>query len=182
MQATTEVEPFEDRWRATQLQSGSSLVSASITCLPPRYVADFLVQIFFNYAQTNNFYVEEDWLQDKVNICYTNPSSLSSDDAGAVCALLMVLAVGTQFAHMESTTPVNRPPPTAATTGRCLPGGPADAVRIPDRITRRTAQRAGDHGAGTRDHRPIGQFDTGHRDLWPSFDSKRRSLPQEPVD
>lgn len=106
-QATTEVEPFEDRWRATQLQSGSSVVSASITCLPPRYVADFLVQIFFKYAQTNNFYVEEDWLCDKLNLCYTNPSGLSSDDAGAVCSILMVLAVGTQFAHMESPTPVN---------------------------------------------------------------------------
>ncbi|KAJ5669741.1 hypothetical protein N7462_010811 [Penicillium macrosclerotiorum] len=106
-EASTEVEPFEERWRATQLQSGSSLVSASITCLPPRYVADFLVQIFFKYAQTNNFYVEEDWLREKLNICYTNPSSLSPDDAGAVCAILMVLAVGTQFAHMESTTPVN---------------------------------------------------------------------------
>jgi hypothetical protein len=66
-----------------------------------------LVQIFFKYAQTNNFYVEEDWLCQKLNICYTNPSSLSSDDAGAVCAILMVLAVGTQFAHMESPTPVN---------------------------------------------------------------------------
>ncbi|KAJ5671905.1 hypothetical protein N7507_001032 [Penicillium longicatenatum] len=105
--ASSEVEPFEDRWRATQLQSGSSLVSSSITCLPPRYVAEFLVQIFFKYAQTNNFYVEEDWLCQKLNICYTNPSSLSSDDAGAVCAILMVLAVGTQFAHMESPTPVN---------------------------------------------------------------------------
>lgn len=107
VQASSEVEPFEDRWRATQLQSGSSLVSSSITCLPPRYVAEFLVQIFFKYAQTNNFYVEEDWLCQKLNICYTDPSSLSSDDAGAVCAILMVLAVGTQFAHMESPTPVN---------------------------------------------------------------------------
>ncbi|KAK1149188.1 hypothetical protein N8T08_006408 [Aspergillus melleus] len=107
-EATTETELFEERWRATQLQSGSSLVSASITCLPPRFVADFLVQIFFKYAQTNNFYVEEDWLRDKLNICYTNPSSLSSNDAGSVCSLLMVLAVGTQFAHMESATPVNR--------------------------------------------------------------------------
>jgi len=81
---------------------------ASITCLPPRYVADFLVQIFFKYAQTNNFYVEEDWLLDKLNICYTDPSSLAPDDAGSVCAILMVLAVGTQFAHMESPTPVNQ--------------------------------------------------------------------------
>ncbi|KAJ5136480.1 hypothetical protein N7448_005034 [Penicillium atrosanguineum] len=111
--ASSEVEPFEERWRSTQLQSGSSLVSASITCLPPRYVADFLVQIFFKYAQTNNFYVEEDWLRDKLNICYTNPSSLSTDDSGAVCSILMVLAVGTQFAHMESSTPVNIPPSDA---------------------------------------------------------------------
>ncbi|KAJ5596328.1 hypothetical protein N7450_002786 [Penicillium hetheringtonii] len=79
--ASTEVELFEDRWRATQLQSSSPQVSASITCLPPRYVAEFLVQIFFKYAQTNNFYVEEDWLCEKLNICYTNPSDLSSDDA-----------------------------------------------------------------------------------------------------
>lgn len=107
VQASTETETFEDHWRATQLQSGSSLV-ASITCLPPRYVADFLVQIFFKYAQTNNFYVEEEWLLDKLNICYTDPSALAPDDAGSVCAILMVLAVGTQFAHMESPTPVNQ--------------------------------------------------------------------------
>ncbi|KAL3471543.1 hypothetical protein BJX99DRAFT_266680 [Aspergillus californicus] len=107
-EASTEAEPFEERWRATQLQSGSAAVSASVTCLPPRFVADFLVQMFFKYAQTNNFYVEEDWLKDKLHTCYTNPASLSCNDAGAVCAILMVLAVGTQFAHMESAIPVNR--------------------------------------------------------------------------
>ncbi|KAL2814340.1 hypothetical protein BJX63DRAFT_420900 [Aspergillus granulosus] len=107
-EVSTEAEPFEERWRATQLQSSSAAVSASVTCLPPRFVADFLVQMFFKYAQTNNFYVEEDWLKDKLNTCYTNPGSLSSNDAGAVCSILMVLAVGTQFAHMESATPVNR--------------------------------------------------------------------------
>ncbi|KAJ5327965.1 hypothetical protein N7452_008355 [Penicillium brevicompactum] len=108
--ATSEVEPFEERWRSTQLQSASPAVSASITCLPPRYVADFLVQIFFKYAQTNNFYIEEDWLVEKLSVCYTDPDSLSFDDAGAVCCILMVLAVGTQFAHMESSTPMNRLP------------------------------------------------------------------------
>ncbi|OQD61841.1 hypothetical protein PENPOL_c015G08210 [Penicillium polonicum] len=111
-EATSEVEPFEERWRSTQLQSASPQVSSSITCLPPRYVADFLVQIFFKYAQTNNFYIEEDWLIEKLGVCYTDPESLSFDDAGAVCCILMVLAVGTQFAHMESPTPVN-----------CLPSG-----------------------------------------------------------
>ncbi|KAL5342781.1 fungal-specific transcription factor domain-containing protein [Aspergillus crustosus] len=107
-EASTETEPFEDRWRATQLQSGSANVSASVTCLPPRFVADFLVQMFFKYAQTNNFYVSEGWLKDKLTICYTNPESLSCNDAGAVCSILMVLAIGTQFAHMESAIPVNR--------------------------------------------------------------------------
>ncbi|RJE17584.1 Transcription factor [Aspergillus sclerotialis] len=107
-EASTEADPFEERWRTTQLHSGSAGVSASVTCLPPRYVADFLVQIFFKYAQTNNFYVEEDWLRDKLNTCYMDPASLTSNDAGSVCAILMVLAVGTQFAHMESATPVNR--------------------------------------------------------------------------
>lgn len=83
------------------------MVAASVTSLPPRFVADFLVQMFFKYAQTNNFYVEEDWLKDKLNTCYVNPASLGCNDAGAVCSILMVLAIGTQFAHMESATPVN---------------------------------------------------------------------------
>lgn len=76
--------------------------------LPPRYVADFLIQSFFKYAQTNNWYVEEDRLLAKLNVCYSDPSSLCADDAGAVCSILMVMAIGTQFAHMESlTAPVN---------------------------------------------------------------------------
>lgn len=113
-EAPTENELFEEPWRTTQLHSGSTPVSASITCLPPPYMANFLVQIFFKHAQTNNFYVEEDWLRDKLNTCYINPSSVSSNDASSVCAILMVLAVGTQFAHMESATPVNRLPGSAA--------------------------------------------------------------------
>lgn len=94
--------------RATRLQSTPSVVSDSVACLPPRYVADFLVQIFFKYAQTNNYYVEEDWLRDRLNSCYTQPDTLSAHDAGSVCSILMVLAIGTQFAHMESGTPIDR--------------------------------------------------------------------------
>ena len=94
--------------RATQLTSTPSVVSSSVSCLPPRYVADFLVQIFFKYAQTNNYYVEEDWLRERLNTCYTQPDTLSARDAGSVCSILMVLAIGTQFAHMESGTPIDR--------------------------------------------------------------------------
>jgi hypothetical protein len=108
--------PFEERWRATQLESGSALVSTSITCLPPRYVADFLVQVFFRYAQTNNFYVEEGWLREKLNTCYTNPDILSPSDAAAVCAILMVLAIGTQFAHLDSPMTAQKVNPDISTS------------------------------------------------------------------
>jgi hypothetical protein len=91
-------------------------VSAAITCLPPRYVADFLVNAAYKYARTNNFYLEEDWLREKLNICYNNPSSLTSSDAASICALLMTLAIGTQFAHMDSPTPVNKIAPDEAAT------------------------------------------------------------------
>lgn len=52
--------------------------------------------------------MEEDWLRDKLAICYNNPDSLTSVDAASVCAILMLLAIGTQFAHMASPTPVNK--------------------------------------------------------------------------
>lgn len=94
--------------KATRLQSTPSVVSNAIASLPPRYVADFLVQIFFKYAQTNNFYVEEDWLRERLNTCYTQPETLSAHDAGSLCSILMVLAIGTQFAHMESGTPIDK--------------------------------------------------------------------------
>jgi hypothetical protein len=87
------------------------MMSAAIASLPPRCVADFLVQTFFKYAQTNNYYVEEDWLHEKLYTCYANPTSLSSGDEASVCAILMVLAIGIQFAHMDSPTPVNKIPP-----------------------------------------------------------------------
>jgi Fungal specific transcription factor domain len=82
-------------------------VSAAVGCLPPRYVAEFLFNVTCKYAKTNNFYVEEDWLREKLAICYNNPSVLTSVDAASVCSILMTLAIGTQFAHMESPTPVN---------------------------------------------------------------------------
>lgn len=45
-----------------------------------------------------------------MSICYNDPDSLTSVDAASVCAILMTLAIGTQFAHMESRTPVNKIP------------------------------------------------------------------------
>lgn len=79
-------------------------------------MADFLVQIFFQYAQTNNFYVEEGWLRGKLNTCYMTPDILSSSDAPAVCAILMVLAIGTQFAHLDSPSTTQNTTPDFSTS------------------------------------------------------------------
>ena len=91
-----------EHWRATQLQSSASTVFATLQSLPPRHVVEFLVQIYFQYAQTNIYFIEEKWLREKVRNIHDSPLDIGSDDAGWICSVLMVLAIGTQFAHMES--------------------------------------------------------------------------------
>lgn len=89
-------------WRATQLQSPKTLVQSVLSCLPPRSVAGFLVHIYFQFAQVNCFYVEQGWLRKKLDFLYEAPGHVTSEDAGWVCSVLMVLAIGTQFAHMAA--------------------------------------------------------------------------------
>lgn len=92
-------------WRATQLQSPKTLVQSVLGCLPPRGVANFLVHIYFQFAQVNCFYVEEHWLRKKLGFLYEAPGHVTSEDSTWVCSVLMVLAIGTQFAHMAAGPP-----------------------------------------------------------------------------
>ncbi|KAI3230620.1 transcriptional regulator family: Fungal Specific TF [Penicillium roqueforti] len=95
---------FGDQWSAHPLQSETGLISSSLECLPPRDVAEFLINSFFNYAQTNDFYVEQSQLCETLNLCYSYSAQmqLPHPDASSVCVLLMTLAIGTRFAHMGS--------------------------------------------------------------------------------
>lgn len=92
-------------WRATQLQSPKTLVQSVLSCLPPRAVANFLVQIYFQFAQVNCFYAEEAWIRKKLDFLYEAPGHVTSEDSAWVCSVLMVLAIGTQFAHMAAGPP-----------------------------------------------------------------------------
>lgn len=92
-------------WRATQLQSPKTLVQSVLSCLPPRAVANFLVQIYFQFAQVNCFYAEETWIRKKLDFLYEAPGHVTSEDSAWVCSVLMVLAIGTQFAHMAAGPP-----------------------------------------------------------------------------
>ncbi|EHK41952.1 hypothetical protein TRIATDRAFT_29615 [Trichoderma atroviride IMI 206040] len=70
---------FKEYYRAEELQSNSEILG-SLSLLPPRPIADFLVYSFFKHAQTNYFFVEQEWLRAKLNLAYENPGSFSRRD------------------------------------------------------------------------------------------------------
>ncbi|OJJ66414.1 hypothetical protein ASPBRDRAFT_59818 [Aspergillus brasiliensis CBS 101740] len=90
-------------WRAQHLKTNEHL-SAALACFPPRPITGFLVKTFLKYAATHWFLVEEDWLLDRVHRLYTDPASLGDTAAAVASILLSVLAIGTQYAHLESPT------------------------------------------------------------------------------
>lgn len=89
-------------WRAGQLGTGSSSLDAAVSCRPPRPIADFLLDIFFQYAEGNLFYVDRDWVSEQLNTLYDTSKQTVSKDAATVSVLLIILAVGTQYTHLES--------------------------------------------------------------------------------
>lgn len=93
-----------DYIRATQLQSGPNNLSIAISCCPPRPIADFLVRIFFDFAETHYLYIPKSWLLEKLNIIYNNPTTLTIKDAATVSMILTVFAISTQYAYLDSPT------------------------------------------------------------------------------
>lgn len=93
--------PIVEYYRAEELQSPSDMAT-SVSFLPPRFVTDFLVDAFFTHAQANYWYVERGWLTKTLEDIYENAHSLSRRDVGAICLIFMVLAIGTQYAYLES--------------------------------------------------------------------------------
>lgn len=89
-------------WRPEELSTGASAIRAALQGLPPRFIADFLVKVFFKHAQRNYFYVDERWLVKQIHIVYNETWTSSIKDPGTVAILFAVLAVGTQYAHMDA--------------------------------------------------------------------------------
>nr|KAK5448889.1 hypothetical protein LTR18_001977 [Exophiala xenobiotica] len=89
-------------WREALLSDVHN-VREALSCCPPRQIADFLIHVFFKHAATNYFYVDRSWLVDRMNQVYERPSTLSPKDVSIAGIILMALAVGTQYAHLEST-------------------------------------------------------------------------------
>ncbi|KAF1735498.1 putative transcriptional regulatory protein [Beauveria bassiana] len=92
---------FDEYYRPDELRSPTgSLVPLS--SLPPRSITDFLIHCFFQHAEANYSFVDRDWLCSQVDIVYENPMALSNRDIGTLSMIFTILAIGTQYAYLES--------------------------------------------------------------------------------
>ncbi|KAJ4147627.1 hypothetical protein LMH87_002139 [Akanthomyces muscarius] len=92
---------FDEYYRPDELRSpAGSLVPLS--SLPPRSITDFLIHCFFQHAEANYSFVDREWLCGQVDIVYENPMSLSNRDIGTLSMMFTILAIGTQYAYLES--------------------------------------------------------------------------------
>ncbi|KAL1297505.1 hypothetical protein AAFC00_005023 [Neodothiora populina] len=92
-------------WRASQLHLPGPTAQNALACLPPRPIAEFLIRIFLRVGQSNHFFAQEEWLFRKMHDFYDKTFVVSKDDTPTLCTFLMVLAIGTQFAHLDQATP-----------------------------------------------------------------------------
>jgi Fungal specific transcription factor domain len=88
--------------RTARLYSEPSIIVSAVAFFPPQPVADFLIGVFFEYAQTNYSYVDEGMLRERLSRLFLNPSSINPRDSSWICTMLMIFAIGTQFAHLSS--------------------------------------------------------------------------------
>ena len=94
--------------RAHQLRPGHKILASAISSCPPRHVAAFLVQIFFKYSESYLFFVEESWVHEQLTLLYSEPERLTKDGGEAIVAILLtIFAIGTQYAHLESSKQYN---------------------------------------------------------------------------
>ncbi|KAG9383588.1 Fungal trans multi-domain protein [Pyrenophora tritici-repentis] len=104
--------------RVGEADPDSTSMADIVTILPPRPVATFLINVFFKHATSIYYYVDRAWLDSVLDRIYANLNGLRSKDITAACVVLMVLAVGTQYVHLDSPRQHSR--------------GSVDAVMNPD--------------------------------------------------
>ncbi|CVL05261.1 related to fungal specific transcription factor [Fusarium mangiferae] len=90
--------------RAHHLRPGRNHMSEAISSFPPANISHFLVTVFFKLAESYLFFIEESWVFEKLDLLYKSPQGLSHDGSEVTISILLtVLAIGTQYAHLEHT-------------------------------------------------------------------------------
>ena len=80
----------------------SDVVRAAKKGLPPRSVADFLVHVFFHAVEANYYYMDREEFKTRIGAYYDNSTTYTDSDPSFLCLVLMVLAMGSQFAELEA--------------------------------------------------------------------------------
>ncbi|KAK2677589.1 hypothetical protein RAB80_006329 [Fusarium oxysporum f. sp. vasinfectum] len=89
-----------DKANTSQLLSRDAAVLEAVSLFPPAPSALILLRVFFEIAQTNYFYIDEETLRQRLDQFYSCPTRVGSEDAPWVSVALMVFALGTQFSHL----------------------------------------------------------------------------------
>ncbi|KAE8383850.1 fungal-specific transcription factor domain-containing protein [Aspergillus bertholletiae] len=89
-------------WRAQQLRSGQSHLSAAVSSCPPPQIARFLANIFFKYAETHYFFIRKRWFFETLHVLYHDPNNFGKKGAAIIAIMLTVFAIGTQYAYLDS--------------------------------------------------------------------------------
>ncbi|UPX15710.1 uncharacterized protein EKO05_0006150 [Ascochyta rabiei] len=88
--------------RVGEADPGSASISEIVGVFPPRSVATFLIDVFFKHATSFYYFTDRGSLDGILDHIYENRAGLRSKDVTPSCLVLMVLAVGTQYVHLES--------------------------------------------------------------------------------
>ncbi|EUC31165.1 hypothetical protein COCCADRAFT_101951 [Bipolaris zeicola 26-R-13] len=102
VQTLEEVKRVPDFFRVPEPDPGSTSIADIIALIPPRPVATFLVNVFFRHATSFYYCVDKHWVKETLEDLQTNSARLRSKHVPAACVVLMVLAVSTQYVHLET--------------------------------------------------------------------------------
>jgi hypothetical protein len=105
-----------DFFRVAEPDPGSTSISDIVSLFPPRPVAAFLVNVFFRHATSFYYCVDKNWVKETLDDLQANSTRLRSKHVPAACVVLMVLAVSTQYVHLETSKSNSK-------RGRRAPGG-----------------------------------------------------------
>ncbi|CAG7561090.1 unnamed protein product [Fusarium equiseti] len=87
------------------LLSRDVVVLEAVSLFLPPESAFIILDVFFEYAQTNYFYVCEESLRQQLNQFYSSSTQVGKEDTAWVCVCLMVIALGIQFLHLYKSSP-----------------------------------------------------------------------------
>ena len=73
--------------------------------MPPKDVACFLCRVYFDFAQTSTVWIEQPYVEAKIEQLYSRAVELRPEDHPWICSLLVVMTIAVRCAHLTSGFP-----------------------------------------------------------------------------